>query len=170
MDELKKFEDTLSREPSMKSVSLASQTAPETSQSSPEQLNHEMETILKINTLINSEHNPDILLKMVLNYALELTGDVLYLSLPAVGTLLERGKSMGSLEAGKWIGRLEAPLSGTVSHLNETALQQPTLINSEPYQHWLLEVVWTNEAEQQQLLSALQAAKQAEEWEENAQS
>jgi len=74
MDELKKFEDTLSREPSMKSVSLASQTAPETSQSSPEQLNHEMETILKINTLINSEHNPDILLKMVLNYALELTG------------------------------------------------------------------------------------------------
>ncbi|WP_051296685.1 glycine cleavage system protein H [Anaeroarcus burkinensis] len=103
-------------------------------------------------------------------YALELTGDVLYLSLPAVGTLLERGKSMGSLEAGKWIGRLEAPLSGTVSHVNETALQQPALINSEPYQHWLLEVVWTNEAEQQHLLSALEAAKQAEEWEENAQS
>lgn len=51
--------------------SLASKILPPASPSQTEPI---LDTILKINTLINSEHNPDVLLKIVLNYALELTG------------------------------------------------------------------------------------------------
>lgn len=73
-------------------------------------------------------------------YGLEITGDILYLSLPDIGTPVEGGTACGSLEAGKWVGRVYSPASGKVTKINENIVSSPALINHSPYTCWFAEI------------------------------
>jgi glycine cleavage system H protein len=64
---------------------------------------------------------------------LESLGDMAYLSLQAVGYPARRGESIGTLEAAKMVGDLIAPVGGVVTARNEDVLQDPGLINRDPY-------------------------------------
>ncbi|SDE88048.1 glycine cleavage system protein H [Sporomusa acidovorans] len=80
-------------------------------------------------------------------YGLEITGDILYLALPAAGTQVEGGNACGSLEAGKWVGRVYSPVSGRVTKVNENVVATPALINQFPYNSWFAEIEITNPGE-----------------------
>jgi len=71
----------------------------------------------------------------------ETHGDVAFLQLAESGTVLRRGEELGSLEAGKYVGPIFSPLSGTVSSVNQAVLDNPRLINIDPLgSGWLAEL------------------------------
>jgi glycine cleavage system H protein len=76
---------------------------------------------------------------------LDSLGELAYLTLPSQGTLVEMGKAMGSMEAAKMTGELIAPVSGIVIEKNDRVLQNPLLVNEEPYGNgWLIKIEPTN--------------------------
>lgn len=72
---------------------------------------------------------------------LEALGDLAYISLQAVGAPVQRGESIGAVEAAKMTGDLIAPVSGTLVARNEPVLRDPLIVNSDPYeQGWLVAI------------------------------
>ena len=66
-------------------------------------------------------------------HAQELLGDIVYLELPAAGTNLNAGEVVGSIESVKAVSEIYAPISGTVTEVNQLVIDQPDLVNSDPY-------------------------------------
>ena len=76
---------------------------------------------------------------------LDSLGEMAYLTLPDVGTVVAIGEAMGTMEAAKMTGELYAPVSGIVIRQNDTVLQNPLLVNEEPYDNgWLVKIDPTN--------------------------
>jgi glycine cleavage system H protein len=79
-------------------------------------------------------------------YAVQSAGDVSYITLPKKGTTLEAGKEFGSVETGKWVGRLVSPITGEVAEINEEAMNNPQLVNDAPFSEgWFLKIRATAE-------------------------
>ena len=71
----------------------------------------------------------------------ETHGDIAFLQLLVVGTTVDRGDELGSLEAGKYVGPILSPIRGTVRTVNQIALDDPRLVNVDPYgAGWLVEM------------------------------
>ncbi|MDF2569668.1 MAG: gcvH 1 [Sporomusa sp.] len=87
-------------------------------------------------------------------YGLDITGDVLYLVLPTTGAAVEVGGTCGSLEAGKWVGRVYAPVSGLVTKVNDMVTASPAIISHSPYNCWFAEIELSCPAEFEGLMSA----------------
>jgi glycine cleavage system H protein len=78
----------------------------------------------------------------ITDYAQDALGDIVYVSLPEVGTDVEEGSAIGELESTKSVSDVYAPLAGSVVARNESLEQTPELVNSDPYgAGWLFEVV-----------------------------
>jgi glycine cleavage system H protein len=74
-------------------------------------------------------------------YAQDALGDVVYVSLPAVGDPLTAGDACGEVESTKSVSDLYAPLSGEVSAVNDALDASPELVNTDPYgEGWMYEL------------------------------
>jgi len=74
-------------------------------------------------------------------------GDVVYVSLPAVGDTLTAGESCGEVESTKSVSDLFAPLSGAVTAVNTALDSAPELVNTAPYSDgWMYELVVSDDA------------------------
>jgi len=74
-------------------------------------------------------------------YAQDALGDIVFVSLPAVGTQLQAGQPLGEVESTKSVSDVYAPVAGTVSGRNEALDGQPELVNSDPYgEGWMIEI------------------------------
>jgi glycine cleavage system H protein len=67
------------------------------------------------------------------DYFQKMAGEIVYIELPMKGSKVEQGKSVSSLESGKWVGRVFAPFSGEVIEVNEELEDSPELINEACY-------------------------------------
>ncbi len=67
------------------------------------------------------------------DWAQKAAGKLLSLKTKRPGAPVEMGKTLGSVESGKWVGSLKVPVSGELLQLNEEVLKNPGLINSDPY-------------------------------------
>jgi glycine cleavage system H protein len=77
----------------------------------------------------------------ITDYAQEALGDIVYVSLPAVGTDVTAGEAFGEVESTKSVSDVFAPVDGTVSARNEALEAQPELVNSDPYgEGWIVEI------------------------------
>lgn len=77
----------------------------------------------------------------VTDFAQESLGDVVAVELPDPGTSTTAGEPMGEIESTKSVSDLVAPVTGTVSVVNETVPDQPDLVNTDPYgTAWLMEI------------------------------
>lgn len=75
----------------------------------------------------------------------QLAGEIVYIELPMVGTKVEQGKSFSSLESGKWVGKVFAPVSGEIIEVNEELEDSPELINESPYgEGWIGKIKASN--------------------------
>ena len=84
--------------------------------------------------------------------AADALGDVVYVDLPAAGDTVTAGQTCGEVESTKSVSDLYAPVSGTVLEINQEAIDNPALLNEDPYgAGWLFTVEVTGEGE---LLSA----------------
>jgi glycine cleavage system H protein len=74
-------------------------------------------------------------------FAQDALGDIVYVSLPETGSMVDAGSAVGEVESTKSVSDLFAPVSGTVVERNEALDATPELVNSDPYgQGWMYEV------------------------------
>lgn len=74
-------------------------------------------------------------------FAQESLGDIVFVSLPAVGTELAAGQALGEVESTKSVSDVYAPVTGTVTARNDGLETQPELVNSDPYGGgWIAEI------------------------------
>ncbi len=91
----------------------------------------------------------------ITDYAQEALGDVVYVSLPEVGTDVAAGATIGEVESTKSVSDVYAPLTGTVTARNQALDDQPELINADPYgEGWVLEIEISDPNEVEELLDA----------------
>jgi len=75
-------------------------------------------------------------------------GDIIYLELAPAGTVVGRGDRCGSIESGKWVGSLLAPVSGVILETNRDAEADPHLVNADPFgRGWLCRMEPANQNE-----------------------
>lgn len=63
----------------------------------------------------------------------KLAGEVVFIELPVKGTKVQQGQSFSSLESGKWVGKVFAPVSGEIIDANDELDDSPELINQSCY-------------------------------------
>ena len=91
----------------------------------------------------------------ITDYAQQELGDIVYVDLPRVGTKVEQGKTMGSVESVKAVSDIYSPLSGEVMELNDALATAPEKLNESPHgDGWLVKVRLSAPNEIQGLLSA----------------
>ena len=91
----------------------------------------------------------------ITDFAQDALGDIVYVSLPAVGDDVAVGTPIGELESTKSVSDVYAPVDGSVVAVNEALDQSPELVNSDPYgEGWLFEVVPTDPSSVDALMDA----------------
>jgi glycine cleavage system H protein len=87
------------------------------------------------------------------DYAQHELGDVVFVELPAVGTKVAAGKTLGTVESVKAVSEIYAPVNGEVVETNGELQNKPETINSDPHgSGWLIKVKLANPAEVNSLM------------------
>ena len=91
----------------------------------------------------------------ITHYAQDSLGDIVFVSLPEVGAVVQAGESCGEVESTKSVSELFAPLDGQVLEVNGSLDSDPAAINSQPYgAGWLMRLTVTEPSQIDGLLSA----------------
>lgn len=91
----------------------------------------------------------------ITDYAQDALGDIVYVSLPAVGENLSVGDACGEVESTKSVSDIYAPLTGEVVARNEALDATPEVVNSDAYgEGWMLELRPTSTGDVDALMSA----------------
>lgn len=91
-----------------------------------------------------------------------IAGKVVAVTPKKLGRTIARGKSLGTLESGKWVGPIPAPVSGEIIAINEAVTNNPGLINADPYgEGWICSLRPTNVEEDKAELVTGRAAVEA---------
>ncbi|GGK03327.1 glycine cleavage system protein GcvH [Pseudomonas matsuisoli] len=93
------------------------------------------------------------------DHAQEALGDVVFVELPEVGRTLSAGQEAGVVESVKAASDIYAPVSGEVLAVNESIVDAPESVNTDPYGSWFFKLKPSDESELSKLLDA--AAYQA---------
>lgn len=90
---------------------------------------------------VRTATDPGVVRVGITHYAQDALGDVVYVSLPDVGTEVDASQPIGEVESTKSVSDVYAPLGGVVAARNEALDDQPDLVNSDPYgEGWMLEI------------------------------
>ena len=90
----------------------------------------------------------------ITDYAQSTLGDIVFVELPKVGQEIEEGSSFGSVESVKAVSDLYAPLTGTVTEINEALSSAPETINTDANITWMIKVELADPSAVNNLLSA----------------
>ena len=91
----------------------------------------------------------------ITDYAQKELGDVVFVELPQVGSQLEAGDELGSIESVKAVSELFAPVSGEVVEINEALADKPELVNTDPYgDGWMIRIRLSDTSELEDLMNA----------------
>ncbi len=90
----------------------------------------------------------------ITDYAQSTLGDIVFVELPRVGQRIEAGSTFGSVESVKAVSDLYAPVTGTVTEVNEALNGAPETINTAANETWMIKVELLNTDEVGTLMSA----------------
>jgi glycine cleavage system H protein len=91
----------------------------------------------------------------ITDYAQSALGDIVYIQLPKVASVVATNSVCGEVESTKSVSEIYAPISGTIVVINEKLDSNPEVINSDPYgQGWIAEIEIAGTALSETLLSA----------------
>jgi glycine cleavage system H protein len=91
----------------------------------------------------------------ITDYAQKELGDVVFVELPQVGTELEAGDELGSIESVKAVSELFVPVSGEVIEVNEALADNPALVNTDPWgDGWMVRIKLADVTEADELMTA----------------
>lgn len=90
----------------------------------------------------------------ITDHAQELLGDMVYVELPEIGDTVNAGDELGVVESVKAASDFYAPISGTVIAVNHAVVDNPALVNNDPYNAgWLVKLKPAQMSEANTLLS-----------------
>ena len=82
------------------------------------------------------------------DYAQEALGDIVFVNLPEEGNSVTAGDSFADVESVKAVSDVFSPVTGVVAAVNEALLDNPALVNEDPYGAWLIKVSDVTETEE----------------------
>ena len=86
------------------------------------------------------------------DFAQNALSDIVYVELPKIGAKLESGKEFGSVESVKAVSELYAPVSGTVTEINEELENSPELLNANADDTWIVKIELSDGSEVDSLM------------------
>jgi glycine cleavage system H protein len=93
----------------------------------------------------------------ITDHAQQLLGDMVFVELPEIGDEVSAGEELGVVESVKAASDFYAPVSGIVTAVNEVVVENPALVNSDPYiTGWLVKIKPSHLEEMNTLLTAEQ--------------
>lgn len=95
----------------------------------------------------------DVIKIGVSDYAQDQLGDIVFVEMPEVGDSFDKGEEFGTLESVKAVSELYLPIGGEITAVNEALIDEPELLNSDPYANWIVEVKPEDAGELDELLS-----------------
>lgn len=90
----------------------------------------------------------------ITDFAQKQLGDVVYVELPDVGTIVTQGQPFGTIESVKAVSELFAPVSGEVVEVNESLRDKPELVNMDPHGAWMVAIRLASPAQADELLTS----------------
>lgn len=89
------------------------------------------------------------------DYAQSELSDIVFVELKPVGTVVEKTKPFGTVEAVKAVSDMYAPISGEIVAINETLANTPDVVNKDPYgEGWMIRIKMSQPKELNELLDA----------------
>jgi glycine cleavage system H protein len=96
----------------------------------------------------------DLFVCGITDYAQDSLSDVVFVELPEVGQTFELGDTFGTVESVKTASDLFMPMSGEIVAINDALVNEPELVNSDPYEAaWMIKFKPANPAQWDDLLS-----------------
>ena len=90
----------------------------------------------------------------ITDHAQNSLGDIVFVELPKIGTEIEQGKAFGTVESVKAVSDLYAPVSGTVTEINQELSTAPEKVNQDAHAAWMIKITMKNPSELNSLLSS----------------
>lgn len=97
------------------------------------------------------------------DFAQHALGDIVFVNLPQEGDPVTAGEALGDVESVKAVSDVLSPVSGVVKAVNEELLDNPALVNEDPYGAWLIQVEQMTDEEELLDAAAYEAHCAAEE-------
>ena len=76
----------------------------------------------------------------ITDYAQDMLKDIVFIELPDVGQEMKAGKNLAVIESVKAVSDVFSPIDGRVVEINEALLDQPELLNADPYGAWVVKI------------------------------
>jgi glycine cleavage system H protein len=97
----------------------------------------------------------DVVRVGITDYAQDALGAVVFVDLPKVGTDVSAGGAIGEVESTKSVSEIYAPVSGTITAINDSLTSAPEAVNADPYgEGWICEITTSDTSEYDELLDA----------------
>jgi len=90
----------------------------------------------------------------ITHHAQDALGDIVFVELPKVGAEVTMGKALGTVESVKAVSDVYAPVSGTVTGVNEELATSPEKVNKDAHGAWMVKIKVKDPTQMNALLSA----------------
>ena len=96
----------------------------------------------------------------ITDHAQKELGEIVYLEMPEVGHVFNAEDEFGTVESVKAVSELFTPVSGEVVEVNKAAVQEPGIVNDDPFgDGWLIKIKLSTDEEVSKLMTAEQYAE-----------
>ncbi|AFY45363.1 glycine cleavage system protein GcvH [Nostoc sp. PCC 7107] len=93
----------------------------------------------------------------ITQFAIKELGEIVFVEVPDVGTVVEKGDEFGTVESVKAVETLYSPVTGTVVERNDAVIDDPEVVSDDPYgEGWFLKVRVNDTSELDDALTASQ--------------
>lgn len=90
----------------------------------------------------------------ITSYAQHQLGDIVFIELPNIGLVFEKGSNVAEIESVKAVGDLLMPISGEIMEVNKALEETPEIVNSSPFDDgWIFKIKINHSDELETLLS-----------------
>lgn len=95
----------------------------------------------------------------ITDFAQDSLGDIVFVELPEIDSEFSKKDTFGVVESVKAASDLYIPIAGKVTEINEEIVDDPALVNKDPYENWMIAIEVTDSSELDELLTSEQYEK-----------
>lgn len=97
------------------------------------------------------------------DYAQDSLGDIVYVELPEVDDEFNKEDAFSAVESVKAASDVYMPVDGRIVEVNEALLDEPNLLNEDPYKNWIVKIVMNDKSQLEELMTGDEYEKYLEE-------
>ncbi len=90
----------------------------------------------------------------IADYAQDALGDIVYAELPEIDDEFDKEEAFAAVESVKAVADIYMPVGGKVIAINEDLLDDPSLLNQDPYENWMIKIEITDKSELDELMTS----------------